>query len=108
MNKYQNIFLIFVLFCFVGFSQGIKQEFSFDIKGTVKGKENREPISGVVVTTTSGGYSVTNTLGEFKVRAVKGDELRFESFEFETVSHKVRSSEDVDVLVQELLYLNRI
>tara|TARA_R110002051_G_scaffold229291_4_gene291308 strand:- start:3095 stop:5296 length:2202 start_codon:yes stop_codon:yes gene_type:complete len=101
MNKYQSIFLIFVLFCFVGFSQDLQKNYSFDIVGTVKGKENREPISGVIVTTTSGGSTVTNILGEFKIRAIKGDELRFESFEFETVSHRVRSSEDVDVLVQD-------
>ncbi|SMC33890.1 histidine kinase [Cellulophaga tyrosinoxydans] len=100
MRKYQGILLIFFLSCFVSFSQGIQSEYSFDIKGTVKGKENREAISGVTVTTTSGGYTVTNGLGEFKIKAIIGDLIQFESVEFQTVSHRVKSSEDVDVLVE--------
>ena len=100
MRKYQGILLLFFLSCFVSFSQGMQSEYSFDIKGTVKGKENREAISGVTVTTTSGGYTVTNGLGEFKIKAIIGDLIQFESVEFQTVSHRVKSSEDVDVLVE--------
>tara|TARA_R110002050_G_scaffold179118_3_gene312444 strand:- start:94345 stop:96498 length:2154 start_codon:yes stop_codon:yes gene_type:complete len=85
----------------VGFAQHMQQDYSFVIKGSVKGKESREPVYGVTVTTTSGGYAVTNGLGEFKIKAIVGDELRFESIEFRTVIHRVRSAEDVDVLVQD-------
>lgn len=101
MSKNQNILLIVFLFCFVGFAQHMQQDYSFVIKGSVKGKESREPVYGVTVTTTSGGYAVTNGLGEFKIKAIVGDELRFESIEFRTVIHRVRSAEDVDVLVQD-------
>lgn len=85
----------------MSFSQNRQANYSYEIKGTVKGKEKREAISGVIVTTTSGGYTVTNGLGEFKIRAIVGDEIRFESLEFETVSHRIQSDEDVDVLVQD-------
>lgn len=101
MSKYQSILLLFFLFCFVGLSQDLQQENRFEVKGSVKGKELREPISGVVVTTTSGGYAVTNALGEFRIGAIFGDQLRFESLEFETVSYRIKSNEDVDVLVQD-------
>lgn len=85
----------------MSFSQNRQANYSYEIKGTVKGKEKREAISGVIVTTTSGGYTVTNGLGEFKIRAIVGDDIRFESVEFETVSHRIQSDEDVDVLVQD-------
>ncbi len=101
MNKSQNIFIVILLFCFVGFSQNINEGYSFMVKGSVKGKDNREPISGVIVTTSSGGYTVTNGLGEFKIEAIIGDEIRFESHEFISVSHKIKSNEDVDVLVED-------
>ncbi|ADV49398.1 signal transduction histidine kinase, LytS [Cellulophaga algicola DSM 14237] len=101
MNKRLHLFFTFLLFCFVAFSQAQSQRSSFEIKGSVKGEENREPISGVTVTTSSGSYTVTNGLGEFKIKAIIGDELMFESFAFETVTHIVKSSEDVDVRVRD-------
>ena len=100
MRKYQSIIIIFFMSCFVSFSQDMKSDYSFDIKGTVKGKETKEPISGVTVTTTSGGYTVTNGLGVFKIKAIVGDIIQFESVEFQSVSHRVKSNEDVDVLVE--------
>lgn len=103
MGKYQNILIVFILFCFVGFSQNNQKSYSFEIKGSVKGKERRDPISGVIVTTSSGGYTVTNGLGEFKIEAIVGDIIRFESNDFDTVTHRIRSSEDVDVLVQDYI-----
>ncbi len=101
MNKILIIFGVFFLGCFVSFSQNRQAGYSFEIKGSVKGQENRVPISGVIVTTTSGGYTVTNGLGEFKIKAIIGDDIRFESSEFQTVQHLIKSDEDVDVLVQD-------
>jgi lipopolysaccharide biosynthesis regulator YciM len=107
MSKSQNIFIVFLLFCFVGLSQNTNEGYSFTVKGSVKGKEKREPISGVIVTTSSGGYTVTNNLGEFKIEAIIGDEIRFESREFISVSHRVTSNEDVDVLVEDYTPLSK-
>ncbi|WP_158975590.1 histidine kinase [Cellulophaga sp. L1A9] len=101
MNKSKHLFFTFFLFCFVALSQAQSQRSSFEIKGSVQGEENREPISGVSVTTSSGGYTVTNGLGEFKIKAIIGDQLMFESSSFETVIHTVKTSEDVDVRVRD-------
>lgn len=70
------------------------------IEGSVKGKENYEPISGVEVSTDKGEFTLTNSFGEFKIEAAIGDILIFESPEFETVQHRITSDEDVDVLVE--------
>jgi sensor histidine kinase YesM len=103
MYKRQNLFFL-IFFCwFAAFLQAQNRGSSFEIKGSVKGEDNREPISGVTVTTSSGSYTVTNGLGEFKIKAIIGDELMFESASFETVTHVVKSSEDVDVRVRDYI-----
>ena len=70
------------------------------IKGTVKGMENRVPIQGVQVSTDKGSYTTTNGLGEFSIRASVGDMLIVEGSELETVRYRIKSGEDVDILVE--------
>ncbi len=70
------------------------------IKGSVKGKENYAPISGVRVSTDKGAFTTTNALGEFVIRASVGDILMVEGPELETVRYRIKSGEDVDVLVE--------
>ena len=79
----------------VGGNQGV-----VEIKGTVKARENYVPISGVRVSTDKGAYATTNALGEFKIRASIGDMLIIEGPELETVRYRIKSDEDVDVLVE--------
>ncbi len=74
---------------------------TFELKGTVRGKEDFTPISGVQVSTDKGSYATTNALGEFKIRAGVGDLLIFESTEFETVRHRITSDEDISVQVKD-------
>jgi len=71
-----------------------------EIKGSVKGKENYVPISGVQVSTDKGQYTRTNGLGEFTIKASIGDMLIVEGPELETVRYRIKSGEDVDVLVE--------
>ena len=71
-----------------------------EIKGSVQGKENYEPISGVEVSTNTGVYTLTDAQGEYRIRVALGDELIFRSPEFETKRYIVKSDEDVDVLVK--------
>ena len=71
-----------------------------EIKGSVKGKENYTPISGVQVSTDKGQYTTTNALGEFSIKASIGDMLIVEGPELETVRYRIKSDEDVDVLVE--------
>ncbi len=101
MRKGQRILLLIFMFCFVGFTQNVKNNFSFFVKGSVKSKENRMPISGVAVTTSSGGYATTNVLGEFKIKGAIGDELRFEHNKFAAITYLIKNSEELDVLVQD-------
>ena len=79
----------------VGNAQG-----QMEIKGSVKGKENYVPISGVQVSTDKGQYTRTNGLGEFTIKASIGDMLIVEGPELETVRYRIKSDEDVDVLVE--------
>ena len=73
---------------------------TIEIRGTIRGKENFEPLSGVEVSTNNGAYVITDVLGEYKIKVSIGDELIFRSAEFETKRHTITSDEDVDVLVE--------
>jgi len=82
-------------FAQVGNTQG-----QMEIKGSVKGRENYTPISGVQVSTDKGQYTRTDALGEFSIKASIGDVLIVEGPELETVRYRIKSDEDVDVLVE--------
>ena len=71
------------------------------VKGSVVEEKDYLPISGVEVSTNRGAYTFTNTLGEFKITVRIGDELIFQSPDFETVRYAVRSNEDIRLVVQE-------
>lgn len=101
LKKY--IGFLFLLMVYTGFSQVNSRSSLVDIKGSVKGKENFMPISGVEVSTNSGQYTRTNGLGEFRIKASIGDVIVFESPEFETVRHRISSDEDIDVLVEDYI-----
>lgn len=100
MTKVKHFIFLFLIAMFTGFSQVNGDNAVMEIKGTVKGMENFEPISDVDVSTSSGRYARTNALGEFKIRASINDILIVESPEFETVRHRITSDEDIDVRVQ--------
>ena len=100
MQKIKHIALFIVLTCSMGFSQVFQNKVSFEIKGSVKGKENYTPIPGVEVSTNNGAHTVTDSFGEFKIKVAIGDELIIKSPEFETVRYTIKSDDDVDVLVE--------
>ncbi|SHG65496.1 histidine kinase [Flagellimonas flava] len=97
-RKYILIFLLIT--SLFGFSQERSGRPLLEINGTVKGKGNFMPISGVSVSTDTGYYATTNGLGEFSIRASVGDLLTFESPDFETVQHRITSDEDIAVQVE--------
>ncbi len=99
MSIKKYIYILFLFSCVVAFSQ-VNESKKIEIKGVVKGKENSQPISGVQVSATSGGFVFTNAFGEYKIKVMLGDDLLFESPEFETVQYRVINNEDVDVLVE--------
>ncbi|MGB5666241.1 MAG: histidine kinase [Maribacter sp.] len=100
MNKIHHILIFLFLGVFTVNSQVLESKAKFQVKGTVKVLTDKTPIPGVAISTNSGEYTFTNALGEFKIKASIGDELVFESAEFETVRHRIKSNEDVDVLVK--------
>ncbi|WP_108424882.1 tetratricopeptide repeat-containing sensor histidine kinase [Flagellimonas amoyensis] len=100
MSKRLYIFILLLMIGLTAMSQVGQPSGEVEIKGSVKGKENYTPISGVEVSTDRGRYTRTNSLGEFRIRASIGDLLIFESPEIETVRHRITSGEDVDVLVE--------
>ena len=107
MIKHTCIYILFFFGCSSMFSQ-IQREANnaseirptIEIRGSVQGKENFEPISGVEISSNSGVYTLTDAQGEYSIRVSIGDELTFRSPEFETKRYLVQSDEDVDVLVK--------
>jgi len=75
MPRLHYIIVLFFAGCLMGFSQVSTGSPRFVVKGSIKGKENKTPISGVEVTTREGAYTLTNGLGEFKIQVAVGDEL---------------------------------
>ena len=100
MIKKSHILVLFLCTIFSGFSQIQNKASSFELKGNVRGKPNNTPISNVEVSTDKGNFTTTNQLGEFKIKVTIGDLLIFESDEFETISHRITSKEDVEVQVK--------
>lgn len=99
----QRVFLFFVLVLGVGYTalcQAVPQQ-KMEIKGIVRVQNTHQPISGVEVTTDKGNYAITNGLGEFKIKADKGDVIIFQSADFETVRHTITSGEDIAVEVKD-------
>ena len=103
MQKVFYILVVFFLSVFTAFSQVSESIDKIEVKGSVKEQGTRVPISGVEVSASSGGYTETNWLGEFRIKVKIGDQLIIRSPEFETVHHTIRSSEDVDVLVEDAI-----
>ncbi|PIF00827.1 MAG: sensor histidine kinase [Maribacter sp.] len=100
MKRKSHIILLLLIGMFSCFPQVLASQSKIQVKGTVKGMEDGSPISGVEVSANSGAYTLTNTFGEFKIDAFIGEELVFQSPHFETVRHRIRSSEDIDVKVK--------
>ena len=99
MIRKSYILLFFVMGMLSGFSQVENADLQFELRGTVKSEENRNPIFGVHVSTDKGQYTTTNGLGEFRIKASIGDLLLVESPDFETVRHRIKSKDRIDIVV---------
>lgn len=100
MSKLNYILIIFLFGCVAATAQVSETAAIVRIEGTVLGKENNTPISNVEISSNRGAYAFTNSLGEYKISVAIGDVLVFSSPEIETIRHRVRTDEDVDVLVK--------
>ncbi len=86
----------------VSFSQGNRRAEapSFQLKGKVIDTENFSPIPRVNVEITGKGYTTTNALGEFEIKAQVGDELVIRSIDFNTVYYIVKDQQKITVQVE--------
>ncbi|WP_340200349.1 histidine kinase [Ascidiimonas sp. W6] len=99
MRFYISI-LVFLLCTLCVYAQPNAMGPYFQIKGSVKGQNNYEPISGVDVYVLGGAQTRTNYLGEFTIKVHVNDILVISSPEFKTVRYTIKNKEDIDVLVK--------
>lgn len=100
MPRIKYVVILFIFGFTVAISQVRQKENAFELKGSVVGKENNAPLSGVSVSNQRGSYATTNGLGEFSIEVTVGDRLQIESPEFQTVYYTIKNQEDVKVLVE--------
>ncbi len=96
--RYFSILLL--LIGFLGTSQISQNNARFEVSGSVKGKENLRPLAGVEINASNGNYTLTNTLGEFKIKVGVGDELVISSPLFSTLRYTIKNNEEILVLVE--------
>src|SRR6056297_1925923 len=84
-----HIIAIFFLGSFLGLSQNSATGTQFKVKGRVQMKDDRAPISGVMVSTSSGIQTFTDGLGEFEINTAIGELLTIEDLGFQTVRLRI-------------------
>lgn len=92
--------LLVLLLGFVGTAQVSQNKVRFEVNGSVRGKENLQPLTGVEINASNGNYALTNTLGEFKIKVAVGDELVISSPLFSTIRYTIKNNEEIQVLVE--------
>ena len=100
MTKFYFICLLWVLGTAAGHSQISPAGAQFELRGVVKEKGSNQGLPGVAVSTSTGGYTLTNAMGEFKIKVVMGQELVLESPNMETVRYKVINKDDLRIEVE--------
>ncbi|WP_034042927.1 tetratricopeptide repeat-containing sensor histidine kinase [Wocania ichthyoenteri] len=78
----------------------INSEKRFTVHGSVIESDTNKPIPDINIEVSGGAYTTTNTFGEFRIEAKKGDELIIRHKDFETVYYIIQSSERIKVEVQ--------
>ena len=107
-----TIFTKYICFLFIAFNVSfslaqndnfLKNEAPrFTIRGSVVESDSQDPITNVNVEVSGGAYTTTNTFGEFRIEARKGDELIIRHKDFETVYYTIQSNERIKVEVEPL------
>lgn len=86
---------------FLGVSQNSNGGTQFKLKGRVQLKADRSPISGVMVSTSSGIQTFTDGLGDFEINTAVGELLTIENLGFQTVRLRIKSKDDILVQVED-------
>ena len=97
------IFLCAILFSTTTFAQNnnvLGNKPRFTIRGSVIESDTREPIRDVNIEVNGGGYTVTDSSGNFRIEVSKGDELTIRHKDFQTVYYTIKNNERIEVRVE--------
>ncbi|WMI69426.1 histidine kinase [Mangrovimonas sp. YM274] len=97
-----NFILLFCLATFfaVGQNQILQEAQTFIVKGKVEEKRTYQPIPKVNIEVNGGGYTKTDSNGEFRIQVKIGDELAIRHKDFETVYYTIVSQDRILVQVE--------
>lgn len=101
--KFISILFFAVVLCSTATLDAQEQESltsSFLLKGEVLEAETDIPISRVNVETSGGGYTTTNSAGEFVINAKIGEELIIRSDDFNTVYYIIKDQQRITLKVE--------
>jgi tetratricopeptide (TPR) repeat protein len=109
MKMMKNKLTIIVVFlCLISFQDIVSQNKSneqkdvaafFMVRGEIRGRENRSPVSDATIRVVGGEVVKTNAFGRFTIRTRVGDQLVIEHPSFGKEFHEVSSDESIVVLV---------
>ncbi|MFK7746979.1 MAG: tetratricopeptide repeat protein [Kordia sp.] len=100
--------IIFAFLCLLSFQDIVSQNKSeelkevrtfFVVRGEIRGKENRSPVTDATIRVVGGDVAKTNAFGRFTIRTSVGDQLVIEHPSFGKKFHVVSSDESIVVLV---------
>ncbi|TNJ41913.1 histidine kinase [Tamlana fucoidanivorans] len=77
-----------------------RQDERFEVHGSVIESDSRAPIPNVNIEVSEGGYTTTDSFGEFRIKVKIGDELIIRHIDFETVYYTIRNNDRIRVEVE--------
>lgn len=103
--SFKNIwFVCFVLVSTALMAQAPNGSFysqsQFTVRGSVIESDTKNPIPNVNIEINGGSYTTTDSSGNFRIEARKGDELTIKHKDFETVYYTIQTNERITVEVQ--------
>ncbi|OMP31389.1 histidine kinase [Mangrovimonas sp. DI 80] len=98
-------YIFILLFCLIslftiGQNQLLQDTQTFTVKGKVEEKDTYQPIPKVNIEVNGGGYTKTDSNGEFRIQVKIGDELAIRHKDFETVYYTIVSQDRILVQVE--------
>ncbi|WP_053978146.1 tetratricopeptide repeat-containing sensor histidine kinase [Mangrovimonas xylaniphaga] len=98
-------YIFILLFCLtslftIGQNQLLQDTQTFTVKGKVEEKDTYKPIPKVNIEVNGGGYTKTDSNGEFRIQVKIGDELAIRHKDFETVYYTIVSQDRILVQVE--------
>ena len=97
---YLLVFFTFALSTVFAQQREVDRQPDYVIKGTVIEKDTYNPIPRVNVEINGGAYTITDSQGNFVIKANRGDELVVRHKDFETVFYTIVSDERITIKVE--------